>query len=527
MHFSRLRRFPGLAGLLLAALCGVPAAPVLAQESNLISVARLGTTTVESAPAGIRGDLLLADDGNFYVASFAGGSAGAGAVARITPDGTITVLGSLTGRDGLGAQSYAKLIQASDGNLYGTTYVGGEKGRGTVFRQTLAGVLTTLHAFQDGKEEPMLPYAGLVEGPDGHLYGSTMRGGASDAGTVFRLTFAGERTVLHEFSGGDGQNPEGTLIVGSDGNLYGTTLIGGDSDRGVIFRITPGGAYTLLYSFPKLGEFNTSGLATNETGANPRAALLLAADGNYYGTAYQGGAGGYGTVFRMTPAGAVSVVHSFGGTPGGGGYPLSGLVQDESGALYGTTERGGHSNLGSVYRLTTSGQFTLLHSFIGSADDGRNPYATMLPLNGELYGASFSDGIIGAGAVFKLILPQAGVLPIQFSAEPAEIPIGGSALLTWFSPTASTCVTGGAWDNTVGTSGSQVVTPNFAGYYSYSLTCTFGEGIVRNAYGRLVVRAAEREEVDGGAGGGTLSPWLLLLAGGLLSFRRKPTAEVR
>ncbi|MEY2854586.1 MAG: hypothetical protein RL030_1718, partial [Pseudomonadota bacterium] len=314
MPLIRLRRFPVPAGLLLAVLCAVPAAPALSQEANLIAVTRLGLAPAENTPTNIRGDLLLADDGNFYVSSFAGGSSGAGAVARITPAGAVTVLGSFTGTDGLGAQSYAKLVQANDGNLYGTTYLGGKDGRGTVFKQTLSGTLTTLYGFPSGKAAPMLPYAGLVQAPDGNLYGSTMRGGAADAGTVFRLTLAGELTVLHEFTGKDGQNPEGTLIVGHDGNLYGTTLIGGESDRGVIYRIATGGTYTLLYSFPPLGEFNTSGLATNATGANPRSALLLAADGNYYGTAYQGGTFGFGTVFRMTPAGTVSTVYNFGGT---------------------------------------------------------------------------------------------------------------------------------------------------------------------------------------------------------------------
>jgi uncharacterized repeat protein (TIGR03803 family) len=527
MPLPSLRRFPGPAGLLFAVLCAVPAAPALAQESNLISVARLAISDVESPPKNIRGDLLLADDGNFYVASFAGGSAGGGAVARITPGGIVTVLGSLTGNDGLGAQSYAKLIQASDGNLYGTTYLGGKDGRGTVFKQTLAGTLTTLYGFPSGKSQPLLPYAGLLQAPDGHLYGSTMRGGASDAGTVFRLTLAGELTVLHEFNGKDGQNPEGTLIVGGDGNLYGTTLIGGENDRGTIYRISTGGTYTVLYSFPALGEFNTAGLATNDTGANPRSALLLAADGNYYGTAYQGGASGYGTVFRMTPAGTVTALYSFGGTPRSGGYPLSGLTQDASGALYGTTEKGGHVNNGTAYRITTGGVYTMLHSFVGSIDDGQSPYATLLPLNGELYGVTYNDGIAGFGAVFKLVLPQAGVLPIQFSVAPAEILIGGNATLTWSSPTASTCITGGAWNDTVGTSGSMVVTPVIAGYYSYTLYCTDGTGIVRNAYGKLVVRAPEQEPVDGGGGGGALSPWLLLLAGGLLSFRLKPIGEVR
>jgi uncharacterized repeat protein (TIGR03803 family) len=203
------------------------------------------------------------------------------------------------------------------------------------------------------------------------------------------------------------------------------------------------------------------------------------------------------------------------------------LTQAASGALYGTTERGGHSNAGSAYQLTTAGVHTLLHSFTAGIDDGQSPYATLLPVNDELYGVSYDDGATRSGAVFKLVLPQAGVLPIQISIAPAEILIGESATLTWSSPTAATCTASGAWNSTIGTSGSQVETPLFAGYYNYTLTCKDGAGVTRNAYGKLVVRAPEREPVDGGGGGGALSPWLLLLAAGLLSMRLKPHGEVR
>lgn len=506
--------------MLLAMLGTAAAVPVAAQESNLTPLVGFGTTTVEDAPRNPRGDLLLANDGNFYVASFAGGRNGGGAVARITPDGTLTVLGSLTGNDGLGAQSYSRLTQASDGHLYGTTYLGGRDGRGTVFRATLAGELTTLYAFESGKGRPMLPYTGVVQAPDGALYGTTMRGGAQDAGTVFRLTLSGELTVLHEFAGRDGQNPEGSLIVGSDGDLYGTTLIGGDDNRGTIYRISTAGNFTSLYSFPNLGKFDANGLAVNDIGANPRSALLLASDGNYYGTAYQGGARGYGTIYRMTPAGEVSVVHSFGGPSGGGGFPLAGLTEGTPGVFYGTTERGGHVNIGSVYRLA-DGQVTVLHSFSASASDGQYPYATVQLHNGFLYGISYNDGIFGAGAMFRLLLADNGPLPVQFSLSPTTIEQGGSLTLNWSSPTAASCTTGGAWNSTVGTSGTETVTPPIAGFYTYILTCTDGAGAVHTAYARASVNAPEREVVDGGAGGGALSPWLLLLAATLLSTRLK------
>ena len=143
--------------------------------------------------------------------------------------------------------------------------------------------------------------------------------------------------------------------------------------RGTIFRMTLAGAVTSLYSFPSLSAFSTAGVATNATGANPRAGLMLAADGNFYGTAYQGGPIGYGTVFRVTPAGGVTVVHAFTGPTTGGAFPLASVSQDAAGNLYGTTERGGALNQGSAWRINTSGQFSLLHGFTSSIIDGAHP----------------------------------------------------------------------------------------------------------------------------------------------------------
>ena len=263
-----------------------------------------------------------------------------------------------------------------------------------------------------------------------------MRGGAEDHGVVFRVSTSGTFSVIHEFAGTEGQNPEGTLIVGPGGDLYGTTLTGGENNRGTIYRVSTSGQMTTLYAFPALGAFSTQGVATNTTGANPRAALLLGADGNFYGTAYQGGANGYGTVFRMTPAGAVTVLHAFTGPSVDGAFPLGGVVQDAAGTLYGTTESGGALNRGSAWRLTPAGQYSLLHSFSGGIEDGNTLYATLTLLGNELYGISYSDTLSGSGAVFKFDQGTGGVLPVQLSVTPASIPVGSSATLTWTSPTA-------------------------------------------------------------------------------------------
>jgi uncharacterized repeat protein (TIGR03803 family) len=269
-----------------------------------------------------------------------------------------------------------------------------------------------------------------------------------------------------------------------------------------------------------LSAFNSAGLATNTTGANPRASLLLAADGNYYGTAYQGGPTGYGTVFRMTPVGVVSVVHAFGGPSAGGGFPLAGVTQDASGNFYGTTERGGYFNQGAAWRIAASGQFSLLHGFTGSLNDGSAPYAGLLAVGNTIYGVTFSDQFANAGAIFKLDQGSNGALPVELSVSTAEILVGANVTLTWSSPSAASCSTSGSWSNTVGTSGSLSVTPASAGIYTYALTCTDAAAVVRSAYATLTVRAPPTTPVDGGGGGGgTMSVSLLLLLGAL-SFRK-------
>lgn len=486
------------------------------QDANVIPLTWFGLGT-DDHPSAPRGNLLMASDGNFYFTSANGGANTVGSVASLTPAGVVTLLHSFASDNNEGQAPFAGVIAASDGNLYGTTYLGGADNGGSVYRLTLAGVYTTLHSFKPKKPDPYFPYAGLMQASDGNLYGTTLRGGLDDRGTIFRITLDGTFTQLHEFKGDDGENPEGTLVQGSDGNLYGTTLQGGTGNRGTIYRLTLAGAVTSIYSFPVLSEFSTAGIAINAPGANPRAGLLLAADGDFYGTAYQGGPNGYGTVFRITPAGALTVVHAFTGATSGGAFPLAGVTQDAAGNLYGTTERGGAFNQGTAWRITSGGQFSLLHGFTGSIADGYTPYATLVPFNGFLYGATYSDSTASAGAMFKLDVGDGVSLPVEISVAPATIAQGASSTLTWSSPTAASCTTAGAWDDTVGAQGSKVVTPESAGIYNYVLVCTDGAGVIRNAYASLRVDAAARETVDGGGGGGgALSMSLLLLLGGAL-----------
>ncbi len=282
--------------------------------------------------------LMQGTDGNFYGTTYQGGAAPnrRGTVFRITPDGSHSVLFRFgTGTAGEGSGPLAGLVQGTNGIFYGTTSAGGTNGMGTVFKMTSSGTLTTLHKFDANAGEGKDPRAGLVEGTNGFLYGTTRLGGTLDNGTVFRIRYDGTFTTIHSFAGGSsGDSPLAGLVQGTDSNFYGTTY---SASTG--FRITPSGSLAVLHSF-----------ASSE-GTYVQGGLVQAIDGNFYGTASGGGGTGYsGTIFMMTPGGSLTVLHRFNG--GNGGGPLAGLVQGTDGSLYGTTSYGGTYNYGVVFRLS-------------------------------------------------------------------------------------------------------------------------------------------------------------------------------
>ena len=177
-------------------------------------------------------------DGNLYGTTYFGGAHGFGTVFKVTPGGTETVLYSFAGGND-GEHPYAGVIQGSDGNFYGTTYQGGASGYGTVFKLTPSGIETVLYTFAGGSSDGAYPEAGVIQGSDGNFYGSTLQGGASGLGLVFKLTPSGTETILHAFAGAsDGANPTANLVLGSDGNLYGSTSAGGSSGDGTFFKVS-------------------------------------------------------------------------------------------------------------------------------------------------------------------------------------------------------------------------------------------------------------------------------------------------
>jgi uncharacterized repeat protein (TIGR03803 family) len=357
--------------------------------------------------------LIQATDGNFYGTAYDGGTAGVGTVFKMTPTGTLSVLHEFTGGTTEGANPAAALVQSTDGNLYGTTQEGGAFNVGTVFKVTTSGNLTTLHEFIGGADGAS-PEAALIQATDGNFYGTTSSGGTGGGGTVFKMTPSGTITILHAFTGGttDGSNPVAALIQATDGNFYGTTQQGGAVNAGTVFRMTFGGTFEILHVF--------TGGTTD--GAYPDAPLIQATDGNFYGTTSGGGGApahgtvfdsGLGTVFKMTPSAALTILHAF--TGGDGAYPSAPLIQATDGNLYGTTHEGGASDEGTLFEMTPGGTVTVMHTFTGG-NDGAHPDAALIQATDRnFYGTTRLGGAFGEGVVFLVSADTSGNM--SFTAD--------------------------------------------------------------------------------------------------------------
>jgi uncharacterized protein (TIGR03437 family) len=401
--------------------------------------------------------LVQGTDGNFYGTTSKGGTtpegvvmgnggSGLGAVFKMTPSGTLTTLYTFDPNDQAnnGALPMAGLVQGPDGNFYGTTQ--GLAGYGSVFKITSGGALTTLHIFSNTGTDGANPEASLVQGADGNFYGTTVGGGGSGNGTVFKITPSGALTTLHSFcmtDCSDGSNPMGWLIQATDGNFYGTASAGGLQNQGVVFRLTPAGSFATLYTF----------LYGGVGGQNPVAGLLQAKDGNFYGTTGFGGAKAAGAVFRLTPAGAMTTLYSFCSQPNcsDGANPKAGLIQAIDGNLYGTTFNGGAYSYGTVFGITLAGGLTTRHSFGSQFDsdgnnvDGENPVGGLVQgRDGKLYGTTPTGGTgyDSNGTVFSFTLPS------TTSSAPA-ISSGGIVSASAFG--GFTAVAPGSWIEIYGT----------------------------------------------------------------------------
>jgi uncharacterized repeat protein (TIGR03803 family) len=389
----------------LVLLCATTAIPLPAQTF----------TTLHSFDAtdgdDPQGGLVQATNGKLYGTTYGGGANGAGTVFKITPSGTLTTVYSFCAQSGCsdGAYPYATLVQATNGSLYGTTTGGGANGDGTVFKITPGGVLTTLHSFDvaDG----YLPYTALVQASHGDLYGTTVQGGANGAGTVFKITPSGTLTTLYSFCSKsactDGKSPFSALVQATNGNLYGTTFVGGADGYGTVFKITPSGTLTIVHSFDY----------TN--GGNPEAGLVEASDGNLYGTTEDGGGTDSGTVFKITPSGTLTTLYSLCSQSNcADGYDVTAaLVQATDRSFYGTTVLGGANCIpdggcGTIFKITPGGALTTLYNFTGGTD-GENPETGLTQdTNGKFYGTTQA----GNGTIYSLSVGLGSFVETQTSS---------------------------------------------------------------------------------------------------------------
>src|ERR1051326_5375647 len=280
-----------------------------------------------------------------------------------------------------------------------------------------AQTVTVLHSFNGA--DGQLPEAVLVQGSDGNFYGTTALGGANHKGTIFKIDSAGNLTTLHSFTGfpNDGADPVAGLIQGSDGNFYGTTALGGMFAQGTLFRVTPAGAVTIVHSFS--GVFGD--------GSVPMSALVQASDGSFFGTTALGGTHSKGTVFR-TVLGVVATLHSFGGSEGAN--PAGKLVRGSDGNFYGTTVVGGEHQFGTAFKIDSTGNLTTLHSFSGVSGEGADPFAGLVQgSDGNFYGTTAVGGTHHVGTLFK-ITPAGNLTTLySLSGPPTEGATPFSALV--------------------------------------------------------------------------------------------------
>jgi uncharacterized repeat protein (TIGR03803 family) len=308
----------------------------------------------------------------------------------------LSTLGSFNYSDG--ANPTAGLMLATTGNFYGTTTAGGANSGGVIFEITPTGTLSALYSFCSlvNCSDGLGSNAPLVQAINGNFYGTAATGGANIIdGTVFEITPPGTLTTLHSFNCTDGRFPQG-LVQAIDGNFCGTTNGGGANSFGTIFKITPAGVLTTLYNFCSL---------TNCADGTTPLTLVQATDGNFYGAAWGGGfynnvecsVYGCGTIFKITPGGTLTILYTFQGTDG---TSPDALVQATDGNFYGTFGIASGNNQGTIFKITATGKLTFLHTF--SFSDGAGPYGLVQATNGTFYGTAAGGGANGAGTVFSL-----------------------------------------------------------------------------------------------------------------------------
>jgi uncharacterized repeat protein (TIGR03803 family) len=345
------------------------------------------------------GGPILDGSGNLYGSTYLGGRFGAGSVYRLAPGGSSWRYSSLysfkAGADGSGP-AFGSLAMGPDHTLFGTTEGGGNFG--TAFVVCACPMKeAVVHSFGTGTDGAQ-PIGGVVLDPAGNLYGTTSLGGDTGNGTVFEGKRSGHtwtESVIYSFTGGsDAVNPAAGVTLDTHGNLYGTSSFGGANGVGAIYKLSrsnSGWKETILYNFQGLSD-----------GQNPVGGVVLDSSGNLYGTTFDGGVNGGGTVYELSADGTFTTLYGFSGGYGG---PYNKLTLDKNGSIYGFTNGDGANGLGSVFKLTLSnGTFTFsdLHDFSGGSD-GASPYGSVaVDGNGNVFGTAAVGGSQNQGIVFEI-----------------------------------------------------------------------------------------------------------------------------
>ncbi|MFZ5550857.1 MAG: choice-of-anchor tandem repeat GloVer-containing protein [Pseudomonadota bacterium] len=297
-----------------------------------------------------------------------------------------------------GANIRGPLVAGADGLHYGTAVRGGRHDLGTVFRILADGRLEVLHHFRGAPDDGDRP-VGLARGADGALYGLTLAGGAFGDGTAYRVDTNGKLKLLHSFeSAVDGRSPQGQLLLASDGRFYGATDSGGSDDQGTIFRMRPNGQVQTLHSF----AFSDGG------GRSPTGSLVEGDDGLLYGTTNSGGPEGYGIVFKMRRHGGSppEMLHNF-GRKDRNGTVLKALTKGPDGRFYGVIQADRTDNpRGLVYRIDAAGHYEVFYSFTRPVEaHGKSPFQELvLGRDGAFYGSTTQGGEFTRGTLFRLTL---------------------------------------------------------------------------------------------------------------------------
>lgn len=371
-------------------------APIATQAQTYTPLYTYPETDLNTTGVIAPGIMSQGQDGLLYTTNESNGTTNAGTFFKMSLTGTPTTLYNFCSQTGCtdGSFPYGGVTLGFDGSLHGTTHTGGASAAGTVFKMTPAGKLTTQWSF-DNLTDESVPYYPLLQGQDGNLYGVAYGEYNGQYGTFFKVSATGTFTNLADFNYTNGALPD-LPVQGTDGNFYGTAQLGGSNAVGTIYKATATGAITVLHNF--------TGYPAD--GSLPVGQMVQALDGNFYGVTYEGGLYNQGTVFKITSKGVYTLLHSFHyASPSfDGALPLAGLTLGNDGNLYGVTQVGGANlDTGTIFEITTAGVETVIHNFctVTGCVDGFYPQTPLVQhTNGTFYGST-SGNSLGGGVFYS------------------------------------------------------------------------------------------------------------------------------